>query len=100
VTVKIIRHQDLDAEQRIDDRALYAPLREHRNTETVWPLLEHEMPSACNQNCTHGRACDCAPAVEEDELDMGAGMGAVVVPVVIAGALVAAAAVAMIGGWL
>jgi hypothetical protein len=103
--MKIIRHHDLEAEQRVDDRALYAPLREHRNTETVWPLLPGEKPyatfPACTSACNQGRRqCLTPDACRLPEVDEREGMGAIVVPVVIAGALAAAALIAMIGGWL
>lgn len=48
--------------QRIDDRGLFAPLR--RADE--WPARRG---GVCNQNCNQGRACDCVPAVEIEDLE-------------------------------
>lgn len=45
------RITDLEAAQRIDQRGLYAPLREHRNAVQTWPLLRGEkpLPAGCDQ---------------------------------------------------
>ena len=93
----------------INDRALYAPLREHRNAEITWPLLPGEEPAtkwarlpACTGNCHQGRRLCVTPdacRLPEDD-DMSDGAGAVVVPAVVAFALACAALVALLAGWL
>ena len=82
---------DMAAAQRIDDRALYATQRERRATF-----------AACSGDCHQGRRpCitpDACRLAEPD--DMTEGMGAVVVPAVVAATLSVAALVAFLAGWL
>ncbi|MGL4649556.1 MAG: hypothetical protein ACRC1H_09120 [Caldilineaceae bacterium] len=105
---------DLDTAQRTDDRALYLPLREHRNAVETWPLLRGEkpLPAGCDQQGRYvtrrvdtagmgpAECCTEMGADNEDADDRFAGAGAVVVPAVVAFALACAALVAFLGGKL
>ena len=108
--------KDLDAAQRTDDRALFAPLREHRNAVETWPLLRGEQPKPLPAGCdgqgryatrrvdTAGMApgeCCTEMGADTDDADQRIpGAGAVVVPAVVAFALACAALVAFLGGKL
>lgn len=97
-----------------EERALFAPLREHRNAVETWPLLRNEkpMPSGCDQQGRYvtrrvdtagmapGECCTEMGADTDDADDRYAGAGAVVVPAVVAFALACAALLAFLGGKL
>lgn len=89
-----------------DDRPMYLPLRRPEDFQLTWPLLpggEPPIKSACNKNCTQGRACDCVPdiaAQDTERADMHEGAGAIVVPAVIAAALFVGALVALVVRWI
>ena len=90
---------DLAAAQQTDDRALYAPLRDRRAAD--FPALRTF--AACSGDCHQGRRLCVTPEacrLAEHNDDMTAGMGAVVVPAVVAFSLACAALVAFLGGWL
>lgn len=76
------------AAQRIDDR-------------TEWPARRATF-AACSGDCHQGRRLcitpDACRLAEPD--DMNEGMGAVVVPAVVAATLAVAALVAFLAGWL
>lgn len=85
---------NLDDAQHIDDRR-----------KTVWPLLPGQTPrrtfDACCGSCDQGRKpCVTPQACCMADDDMSAGMGAVVVPAVVAFSLACAALLAFLGGWL
>jgi hypothetical protein len=84
----------------MDQRPLYAPLREGKDF-AVWPLYRRATPS-CSGACEQGRKPCTAPdaCFAPEPEDMHDGMGAVVVPVAVTAALAVVAVVAILGGWL
>jgi hypothetical protein len=92
-------------------RDLYAPLRRPEDFQLTWPLLPGEqpphlknLPPACGGACEQGRQkCatpDACRLADDEDAGITEGMGAVVVPAVVAAVLAVAALVAFIGGKL
>jgi hypothetical protein len=95
----------------MDKRNLYAPLRRREDFDLTWPLLPGEqpphlrnMPPACGGACEQGRKLCLTPEAcrlaDDEDASMQEGMGAVVVPAVVAAVLAVAALVMLIAGWL
>lgn len=84
----------------MEQRPLYAPLREGKDF-AVWPM--HRAHAGCSGACDQGRRPCTSPDacfVSDEPEDMHAGMGVIVVPVLILSAAAVSAVILAAFGWL